>query len=505
MARMLCFLLAMTGMTTMSPSLQAFSFPLWLDSPSRSNPHDPKSPQFQAPASSPFLPTFTMPATPSLGTFTPTPTPSPTMTVTPSGGHGALITDFSQPLTVTAWGGGLLTNVDSNGSVMNPSPWLPGSATAGAGCINGTVIADAPPYGWSEFIFELAPGGSNPSANPMAVVNVDPYAPGQGLQFNYKSGHSGVTYKIRLINPVSYADRGYYEYSFTPRGDNTWRNLTVFFPGSPNQPQFAQPAGSAPKGWVADNAHSIGAVLFQVMQSPSASTTYDLCIDDLSFVDSPIPTPTQTPSSLHGGTVVDFEDNSAKTRWTQDGATYGDIVVNTGPGSSGGPNPWVAGSATAGGASASAFGGCYSGVNNDWNEFLFELAPGGKDPSSNPLAMTDVQPFAPSGSFKFDYRVDPGGENKAWLVIFVSPVTFHGGGANKNYYRFDFTTANDNNWHSLTAYLPDSVNTPRFYQAASPSPQYSWNAPDLARRVGSIIFSSPSGAFSLCLDNIRFE
>jgi hypothetical protein len=398
-----------------------------------------------------------------------------------------------------------MTNVDPNGSVMNPYPWTDGSATAGAGCINGSVIADAPPWGWAEFIFEFAPGGSNPSANPTAVVNVDPLAPGQGIRFRYKSALQGVTYKFRLLNPVSYPDRGYYEYSISPQGDNTWRDFSIYFPNSPNTPRFSQPAGSAPKDWVNDDAHSLGALLIQVMQSPSATVNFDLCIDDLAFITLPIPTPTQTPASLHTGLIADFEDNGAKTLWTQDGMLYGDIVANAGPMSMGGPNPWVAGSATAGGAFGSSnFAACYNGVNNDWNELDFELAPGGKNPGAS-AAMVDVQPYAPQGRFRFDYKVDPGGENKPWMVVFVGPPTFNGGGANKNYYRFDFITENDNAWHSVDAWLPDSPNTPKFYEAPLPSPQYAWNMPDLARRLGTVIFSSPPGQFSICLDNIRFE
>src|SRR5262245_31986245 len=108
-------------------SAAAWAFPLWLDSPTRSNPFDPRSPLYQP------LPT---PAPPPSSTLTSTPTPSSTPSATPSFSPtqtpvGFIFDDFEDTLVGTWTGGPTFINVSRDAL----APY------AGIFCLKATVGA----------------------------------------------------------------------------------------------------------------------------------------------------------------------------------------------------------------------------------------------------------------------------------------------------------------------------------------------------------------------------
>lgn len=404
-------------------SASASAFPFWLQAPTRSNPHDPKSAQYVAPAStavviapynSPTLsptpantPSFTRtptplatnsPVIPPTATRTFTSGPSPTMSATPTvsatatrtatqgptftstltltpGSHTSLICDFEQAGTNdrTLWNGGpVLTGKDGSGSTLSPNPFGPADATSGgaygssgfAGCFSGTMVMQnggAGIWPYCFMAFELIPGGTGQGAST-PDVDVTAYSPNNGFSFDYKAAAAGVQYRVKLASSTV-TDGGFYEYLFTP-ADTAWHTMEVWFPGTAGAPRvLAQPGWAATKAF--DKTH-IGGFLFEPVQSTTAAVAYGLCIDNLTLAvtdASTLPTSTPTPTAVvtHGALIADFESvgTNDRTLWN-DGPV---LTVLDSVGSTNSKYPWGATSATAGGAyGASSYAGCYSGT-----------------------------------------------------------------------------------------------------------------------------------------------
>lgn len=300
--------LLMLGLTSVSYADIKF---FWLDRPtSRSNSHDPASPNYVT--NTPTGPTNTFTDTPTwtptkTPTWTNTPpagatntyTPTPTITNTPCAScHTALVADFEEAdNSVDLWSGAISTSSSGNAgafvgafaSTISPNPWVAGSATAGSGnpgscgCVSGTVGEQASPWPWVSYQFNLgAVAGTD--------VNVSAYATNHGIKFDFKAAAAGVAYRVR-VKQQDVTDSGFYGYTFTP-SDTAWHTLTVYFPGyGGGQPEFAQPSWAAaqPFGTV------MNGIEFIAVGSASAATTYGFCVDNVTFAVAVQPTDTPTP------------------------------------------------------------------------------------------------------------------------------------------------------------------------------------------------------------------
>ena len=443
-------------------------------------------------------PTSTPSPTPYAGTPTSTPsaTPSPTATVTPAvNAHGPLVADFENNTdnAVTYWNGGaVLTKVDAYGSSLTPNPWTAGSATAGgaygasaySACLSGTLVQSVGTnYPYADLVLELIPGGSGVGG---PAVDVTPYCPNRALTFDYRAGMAGVTYTVSLITP-GVSDYGYYQYSFCP-SDTNWHTLSVYFPGSPNSPQFFQPACFAA---VPFNETQIGAVQFSVAPSTTASVPFSLCLDNVTFGGG-----SSAPPPPHTGLVTDFESNTnnGQTYWN-----YGRVLTAKDCfGSTLNPYPWMSGSGSApgnGGGFCGRINGVLAqsvGTNYPFCQLSLELVPGG---SGYAGPSTDVTPYSPGRELTFDYASAAPGTG--YTVTLITPyVTDYG------YYQYSFTPA-DTAWHTLTVYFP-GAGTPAFAQPA-------WAAAQTfdATRVGAVNFSVNSSTtgtvpYDLRVDNVSF-
>ncbi len=140
---------------------------------------------------------------------------------------------------------------------------------------------------------ELTPNGSVP-AN--ANVNVLPYAPNQGLEFDYKAGAAGVQYP----RGPGGARRGHHlrlqllPVRAGPRRTRPGTRSTCISPT-----WWAEPCISAVRAGASSIPRCWGAVLFQVQAQNGVTVPYDLTVDNVSFncPAPPTPTPTPTPSS----------------------------------------------------------------------------------------------------------------------------------------------------------------------------------------------------------------
>ena len=472
--------------------------------------------------------TFTMLGTP---TITPTFTVSPSITPTfTPGAHGPVVANFeSPPNNKTLWNsGGLGIQVDGYGSTLNPDPWTSTSATAGgayglsgfSGCISGVIAKSAGSnYPYCELQMELVPGGSAAGSSAPST-DVTPWCPTSALTFDYKAGAAGVGYTVSLITP-DVGDYGYYQYSFVP-SDTQWHTLTVYFPSATGGPKFAQPSFAAPQPFTETN---IGAIQFSVNALTTTAQPYSLCVDNVTFGQGTIVSPTTTPSfsasptvtpyagtptltetptmspsatATHGPLVDNFENNAANANTLWNGGAVGTTADNFG--SSLKPMPWTATSGTSGGGyGTSSYSGCISGTiaksvgtNYPYCELYLELIPGGWKAAG---PAVDVMPWALSQSLTFDYK---GSAGIGYTVSLITPNVYDYG-----YYQYSFTPA-DANWHTLTVYFPSAAYTPSFAQ-----PSYAVPLPFTPNQVGAIQFSvnaltTASQAYSLCVDNVSF-
>lgn len=534
-----------------APRLEAFL--LWLDTPTRSNPLDPKSNAYKAPQATPYSyptaypsntwtntppATNTPAATPSFSstftsspavsaTFTPTSSPvlsatsTPTIspfspTPTPLPTHGSLIADLENNLTQdrTLWNGApILTVKDSLGSTLNPNPWGPSSGTLGgaygtssySACISGNMLIQIPPsqYPYCFIAFELIPSGSAPPSSGGVDTDITPYSPNLGLKFDYKAGAAGVLYRVKLISTLV-TDFGYYEWNFTS-ADAAWHTATVYFPGTPGATNvFAQPGWGAARPF---DSTKIGAVMFEPVPQASTAVAYNLCVDNLTFAVAALPTPNPTPTFGTGTMVANFENNSANDVTL---APFSQAIsIGSDAASTVAPKPWTASSGTAPGSNASgpasSYAGCYSGTLIAQNpaggvypygvmELL--LAPSGW---GNGGGAVDVTPYAPSKRVIFDYKAGAAGVQYG-IQIITSNVTDYG------FYEYVFTPA-DTNWHTQVVYFPDAAAayTPKFAQpgwcAVKP-----WNAA-LAGEflIRAVPVTGSPVTFSICIDNLRFD
>ncbi len=492
---------------------QLHAFPLWLDAPSRSNPHDPLSTFFRSiPPSGPVAtatprpsasatPVVSATATPTQGSVlgsTPTPTPTPTATPTANpGGHGSMVQDFENngANNVTYWNNGAISvNVDSYGSTISPDPWTAGSGTSGgaygtsnyAGCISGTIAQSVGSnYPYCQLVMELTPGGSG-VAGP--AVDVTSYCPNKALTFDYKSAMAGVTYTVSLITP-NVSDYGYYSYTFRPM-DTNWHTLSVYFPGASNSPQFSQSPCFTARPFT---ENQVGAIEFGVVASTSAAIPYGLCVDNVTFGGGSSAAP---PS--HTGLVADFENGSGndQTDWNYGGV----LTLRDCFGSTMDSYPWTGTSGSApgnGSATCARIRGVEaqsSGSNYPFCELALELVAGG---SAAQGPSTDVTPYAPGQELTFDYSsASPG---TSYTVALITPyVTDYG------YYQYSFTPA-DSAWHTLSVYFPTAGMSPAFAQ-----PVWAGAQTFDATRVGAVQFevnasTSATTPYDLRVDNVKFQ
>jgi hypothetical protein len=278
---------------------------------------------------------------------------------------------------------------------------------------------------------------------------------------------------------------------------------TPFFPTAttpPSPPPTASPAPSATAS--------------ATPTEPAASAATSTCSATPSLTATPALSASATP--YHSGIVTDFENNATSVYddWTTDGVNYGNIIPNFGGGSTMVPAAWSVGAASspgsnAGGAS-SGYCACFSMTNaSGWAELDLELAYMGSTLATP--NMVNVEPYAPGMLFQFDYKAQTvNGQGQTWTIFFLSPETFNGGGANKNWYRVNFTTAPDLNWHTAVIDLPNNpdagLSRPIFAESPLPAIQYAWDAAPFARQVGVVAFSAPNAAnLDICFDNIMFK
>ena len=542
----------------------AAAFPFWLDSPTRSNPNDPKSAAYVAPPSLPIAPagtatitqtktatyTYTpvqtasftltvspmMTATPTFSVspvLTATPTPSITFTSTVSstrtntafytatatptaGGHNSLVTDFENNAANdrTYWNGGAIFTIkDSAGSTQTPASWGPTAGTAGgpggstfAGCMSGVMakqVTTTPavnPYCF--MMLELTVNGSVAGAGG-ADVDLTPYCPNNGLQFDYKAGAAGVTYRVKLLS-TAVTDYGYWAYDFTAT-DTAWHTMTVYFPGVAASANFAQPGWAAPKTF---DKTKVGAIMFEVSQQTSGPVTYDLCVDNITFA-APAPvivtaTPTPTPAVTHTSLVMDFENNTANDRTYWNGGAV--FTVKDANASTQTNNPWLPTSGTVGGPAGSTYAGCMSGVMSMQNPpstysycfMAMELTPNGTATLAAGGADTNVVPYSPNQGLHFAYKA--GAAGVLYRVKLTSTLI-----SDYAYYEYEFTSS-DTAWHSVDVYFPGVVGASNVF--AQPSYPHTTVAFD-ATKIGGIIFEPiPSGTaavtYDLCVDNVTF-
>jgi hypothetical protein len=171
------------------------------------------------------------------------------------------------------------------------------------------------------------------------------------------------------------------------------------------------------------------------------------------------------------------------------------------------PNPWLANSATAGGAyGSSSYAGCFSGnmvMQNaatstyPYNLMGFELVPNGTAPLSAGGADTDVTSYSPNNGIKFDYKA--GAAGVPYRVKLTSTIITDFG-----YYEYIFTPA-DTAWHTQEVWFPTQT------AAAAKFAQPGWAAtkPFDPTKIGGIMFepvqsTTSAVAYDLCIDNLTF-
>ncbi len=222
---------------------------------------------------------------------------------------GPLITDFdsnnAEFANLTEWNNGnIMTAKDSYGTTMTQYPWKWSTGTGAgnpgaAGRISGKLAQQIPSSNQYPFAFmglELTPNGSIPTN---ANVNVLPYAPNQGLQFDYKSGLAGVQYRVDLVehDGVTTFGYNYFQYVWTAP-DTAWHTVDVYFPGVVGGAyHFSRPGGGT------FDPTQLGAVLFQVQPQNTGTVNYDLSVDNVSFDAPAPPTPTVTPTATPSATA----------------------------------------------------------------------------------------------------------------------------------------------------------------------------------------------------------
>ena len=532
----------------------AAAFPFWLASPVRSNPNDPQSPLYR-PTATPVPPTatpvvtntFTTAPTNTLAptnttaptntnttaptstntvppgstntyTFTPTwtPTPTATFTVAAGGGPGQLIANFESSATSAndSWNQPIVTGFDSDGTTLSPFPWGAGSQTAtngpsaagsNAGCISGTVVAQnngASIYPFAFIALCLTPTGNVGGAGGKGV-NITPYSPNSGVQFDYK-GTSGVTYVVQMIDTAAGCG-DFYQYQFTA-ADSSWHTLDVYFPGSGGANVFSQPnygCSATPL-----SITSVGAVQFKVVApiSPAAPQAYSLCVDNVTFNVPAVPTPTPTvPAGTPGPLLANFENSASSA-----GDSWNEPIV-TGFDSDGttlSPFPWGAGSQTStnGPSAAGSNAGCISGTvvaqNGASSIYPFayialDLTPTGNVGGAGGKGV-NLAPYDPNNGVQFDYK---GTAGVTYVVQMIDTAAGCG-----DFYQYQFTAA-DAGWHTLDVYFPGSGAPNVFSQ-----PNYGCSATPLSiTSIGAVQFKvvaplSPAApqAYNLCVDNVTF-
>ncbi|MES2201745.1 MAG: carbohydrate binding domain-containing protein [candidate division FCPU426 bacterium] len=196
----------------------------------------------------------------------------------------------------------------------NPIAGTHGSSVY-AGCISGQVGEQASPWPYVEFQMPMA------AAN--APFNVAPLSKYRGVTFDYKARHFGdsnytATYRIR-VGTKQVADRGDYDqfsYEFTP-ADGNWHTLVVYFRGyGKGQPEFERTYGAQAIKFDMGNVEYVEVI---PTGDAAASKLYDICLDNISFN---VPAPPAPPSTLVA-TLENFE--SALTG----AVTYDDGVGST--------------------------------------------------------------------------------------------------------------------------------------------------------------------------------
>jgi hypothetical protein len=275
----------------------ACAFPFWLESPTRRNPNDPKSPAKLASAVA--LPT--VPPTP-IATMSSTPTPVAAATPTPVFGPGTWVTDFEDnahndktlpPFNVT-----INTGVDPFGSTLGCYPWTPSSGSNPGSTVSGfpsdlycahlvgtLTRSVAPNYPYAVIEMLLAPMGYG---NGGGSINIDTKcggtcAPHRRLIFDYRCGIPSTQYAVQIVTQ-NISDFGFYERAFSAN-DTNWHTEVVYFPEpavtAPAYQKLAQSFGAV-KPWRPD---LVGEILIRVdAQFPiSIPYQYDLSVDNVRF------------------------------------------------------------------------------------------------------------------------------------------------------------------------------------------------------------------------------
>jgi hypothetical protein len=332
----------------------AVAFPFWLDSPRRSNPHDPKSTLYKVTVVY-HSPTYTytisptLTATPTL-TASPTTTPSHTQTLfvtatdsptaSPTRTHtpvvtatntqvgtatmtstpavtSAVVDDFeggaTRDQTMDNWGFPVDMVADAASTIFAQpaaSPvWVSNSASTpgstGTYCAHLTgTLAGNPASAYAYFATELNGTGYT------ADTSLASYT---GFSFDFKAGTAGILYSVGLIQTnvsASGSPTALYQYQFRPV-DTAWHTITCYFPPAANPyppqgwciTQLAQP----PYGWVVPVSFTKAAGAIQF--SPVVQTTavnFDMSIDNIKFVSTAEPTPPALDASYSSIDYFDF-------------------------------------------------------------------------------------------------------------------------------------------------------------------------------------------------------
>ena len=543
----------------------ALAFPFWLDSPTRSNPHDPKSilfPKTPAATNTPAgpAPTHTFTRTPTathtpLGTFTDSPTPAPTFTPTPSFTNTPVFSPTNTPAgtntpsptptsgIVDAFEGGASRDqtlddwaspvdmVCDGGSTIFAQPggstaWVANSGSTpgntGTYCAHITGnLAGNPAGAFAYFATELNGTGF--------ASDTDLTSSGySGVSFDFKAGVAGVLYSVNLVQQnvlTSASPTAYYQYQFTP-ADTAWHTYKVYFPPALASPdgyvitQFNQPNAV----WVTPVTFSkkIGAIMFSPVVQSSA-VAYDMSIDNVAFVSTAAPV--VPPVDTNISALVDSMENTA---------AEGELDAL---------GPYVGNAATAAGACTIVPA---PGV---WPDTTYSVGgcPVATDPLSGSVGMTAYKHISgniPTSSGTY--------ANCQWSLVSggygfntIPGIDFTGGQGPHNRLVFDAmstatpastyyavqidTGATDNNaignnaggynfytasfaptatWQRFTFYLPGQPYGPQF--VIQYGGQYPWTANGVANDVQSVLFifgnstTSPT-TFDLSLDNIRFD
>jgi hypothetical protein len=535
----------------------AVAFPFWLDSPTRSNKYDQKSPFHtpvpvgtitDSPTASPTPSSTPVPGSP---TDTPTPTPiytatntqvsSPTFTFTPTPVVTSPVVDnFEGPdATVDNWGFPVDVTCTSNSSIVaepnGDTSWVAGDANA-AGNGGGSAV-------------HLTGSLAVSSADPLAHIDLNLNASGAttdtslsaftGVQFDFKADAAGVTYNIGLENQASAppaGDSGFYEFQFTP-ADLAWHTYVVYFPPVPIQ-GYPATVGSTiigyftQPGWAAPVAWTNKAGIIRIMPEPeAASVNYGMWIDNVGFVSSTraaAPAIASTSNFLVDTMECNLAENSEDCNGPytagnismamgavagvnitdqfvsppfNNGVTLGATDFST-PGENSGLDPMSGGSNSmhlSGTLPPGAYANCqFSLIANGYgygpNQGLDFT--GGQGPHNRLVfdTMSSTPSVPMACQITTKYTPSSG-------FVFGTPSTYQ-----YNFFTFNFNASGT--WTTKVCYLPGAPYGPTF-QIVSGNP-YNWTDNGVANNVQALLFFPANyGAttipFDLWLDNIRFD